>query len=199
MKTCNKCKETKELSLFKKKASIKSGYAATCKKCAVEYSKQHYEANKQKRLEYAQAYRENNVEKVSVAKRASYSKNRDYYSAANKRWRLENPERKAELDKQWRINNPQRRYEIEKRRRLALSGSHIDLTLLAQKIDYWGGLCWICKIKPYESIDHVKPLNKGGAHILCNLRPACKPCNSSKGDKWPIEYWAVGASQETPN
>jgi 5-methylcytosine-specific restriction endonuclease McrA len=34
--------------------------------------------------------------------------------------------------------------------------------------------------------DHVKPLAKGGAHILANLRPACLSCNRSKRDRWPL-------------
>jgi 5-methylcytosine-specific restriction endonuclease McrA len=55
---------------------------------------------------------------------------------------------------------------------------------LQQKIDYWGGLCWICGA-PYEAIDHVKPLNKGGLHILSNLRPICRSCNTRKRDHWP--------------
>jgi 5-methylcytosine-specific restriction endonuclease McrA len=36
-----------------------------------------------------------------------------------------------------------------------------------------------------DTIDHVKPLNKGGAHMLANMRLACRSCNSSKNDKWP--------------
>lgn len=50
----------------------------------------------------------------------------------------------------------------------------------------FGGRCWICKVGPFEEIDHVKPLSKGGAHLPANLRPACLPCNRSKKDKWPF-------------
>ena len=34
-----------------------------------------------------------------------------------------------------------------------------------------------------DTLDHVTPLSKGGAHVIENLVPACRPCNSSKGDK----------------
>ncbi|WP_349257835.1 HNH endonuclease [Iamia sp.] len=37
-----------------------------------------------------------------------------------------------------------------------------------------------------DSIDHVKPLSKGGAHMLSNLRPSCRSCNSRKGARWPF-------------
>ncbi len=32
----------------------------------------------------------------------------------------------------------------------------------------------------------VKPLAKGGSHWASNLRPACRSCNSRKGDRWPF-------------
>jgi hypothetical protein len=57
---------------------------------------------------------------------------------------------------------------------------------LNQKLSMYGGKCWMCRVQPYEAWDHVKPLAKGGAHILANLRPACKTCNSRKIDKWPL-------------
>lgn len=48
--------------------------------------------------------------------------------------------------------------------------------------------CWICGCDLSEGlhIDHVKPLSKGGAHMLSNLRPACPTCNIRKGATWPF-------------
>lgn len=48
--------------------------------------------------------------------------------------------------------------------------------------------CWMCGCERDETfhVDHVKPLSKGGWHCLSNLRPACGPCNLSKGAKWPL-------------
>ena len=53
----------------------------------------------------------------------------------------------------------------------------------AAKVSYWGDRCWVCG-GPWSAQDHVKPLAAGGAHLLCNVRPICKPCNSAKRDKW---------------
>jgi 5-methylcytosine-specific restriction endonuclease McrA len=61
---------------------------------------------------------------------------------------------------------------------------------LTQKFAYWSHRCWICG-NPGNNIDHVKPINKGGGHILCNLRPICQPCNNMKRDKWPVPSRAV--------
>ncbi|MGH9004622.1 MAG: HNH endonuclease [Acidimicrobiia bacterium] len=39
---------------------------------------------------------------------------------------------------------------------------------------------------PAEGWDHVKPIRVGGSHLLANLRPACRPCNSRKRSSWPL-------------
>ena len=61
-----------------------------------------------------------------------------------------------------------------------------------------GGVCYICgcmcdwsditerdgaKIagSKYPSIDHVKPVSKGGTHTWGNIRLACRACNTLKG------------------
>lgn len=54
---------------------------------------------------------------------------------------------------------------------------------VAQKWDYWGGLCWMCR-QPATTMDHVKPIRHSGPHVLANLRPACRSCNSRKHAKW---------------
>jgi 5-methylcytosine-specific restriction endonuclease McrA len=56
--------------------------------------------------------------------------------------------------------------------------------ILAARWAYYGGMCWMCGA-PAEGWDHVKPLARGGHPTHgANLRPACTPCNSSKGAAW---------------
>lgn len=72
------------------------------------------------------------------------------------------------------------------RRRARKRGSQIRPIRSAQvvaKMSYWGGKCWMCS-GAADTLDHVKPLAAGGYHMLANLRPACRSCNSSKGAKW---------------
>lgn len=65
MKTCTRCNETKELSAFHKKASIKrDGLQSHCKACEKIAHRNHYEANKntyvkrssERRMRLAQEY-----------------------------------------------------------------------------------------------------------------------------------------------
>lgn len=56
-------------------------------------------------------------------------------------------------------------------------------------VDRYGFDCYLCgKNLAYRdvTIDHVEALANGGAHDLTNTRPACRPCNLSKGAK-PLE------------
>lgn len=54
---------------------------------------------------------------------------------------------------------------------------------VAARMQFWGNRCWMCH-GPFEHIDHVKPISKGGPHMLANLRPACQACNQSKSAHW---------------
>lgn len=58
---------------------------------------------------------------------------------------------------------------------------------LAARLSMFAG-CWICgdDISDEMHVDHVKPLSKGGPHMLSNLRPACPECNIRKGAQWPF-------------
>jgi hypothetical protein len=49
------------------------------------------------------------------------------------------------------------------------------------------GPCVYCG-RPAATVDHIWPLALGGHEARYNLAPACRPCNSSKGDKL-LTHW----------
>lgn len=53
--------------------------------------------------------------------------------------------------------------------------------------------CWVCSDPEWSQVDHVKPLAKGGPHMLANLRPICRPCNLQKSATWPLVTTRTGA------
>lgn len=145
--------------------------------CVTHYARHHaseIESDPQ-RLEVCRAY-----QRAYAA--ARYRDNPAGMLAAKKRWkaawRKANPER-AKLSS---FNANRRR----KQRYQAVPRIPFTLDQLASRLRYWGNRCWMCGGSG-ETVDHVKPLAKGGAHALMNLRPACLPCNSGKGSKWPLE------------
>lgn len=47
-------------------------------------------------------------------------------------------------------------------------------------------VCWLCGHRGADSVDHVIPISKGGAHLdPANLRPAHVSCNSKRGNRAP--------------
>lgn len=89
----------------------------------------------------------------------------------------------------WRAANLRRSAEAVTRRNARLRAATVvpfTKEQLYAKWAYWGDKCWVCGGLA-TATDHVKPISKGGAHILCNLRPICKPCNSRKSGRWPFD------------
>lgn len=115
--------------------------------------------------------------------------NKDNIRAKHERELAKNPN--LSRDRYWK--DPAYARQKTAKRRAIKRGATIGIITpesLAARIAFYGGKCWMCG-DPYTDMDHVKPLSKGGAHMLANLRPACAPCNSIKSDKWP---YSVAAS-----
>lgn len=105
---------------------------------------------------------------------ALYARQSDVWLARTMKWRRENRRASSDI--------AHRRWARQK------SATIVRFTKeqLLAKWSYWGSKCWICGVAA-TSTDHVKPLSKGGAHMLCNLRPICRPCNSRKSGRWPFD------------
>lgn len=51
--------------------------------------------------------------------------------------------------------------------------------------------------KPKQAtVDHMKPLGKGGADNVQNMVLACRPCNDEKGDMDYFAYWQIIYSRQ---
>jgi 5-methylcytosine-specific restriction endonuclease McrA len=113
--------------------------------------------------------------------------NREKHLASIDRWRQSNPEKVRVYNRKTGDRRRSQRAETNRKRKALIRGSVVAEFSCAQldaRMDYWGRKCWMCA-GPFQEVDHVKPLAAGGAHALCNLRPACKSCNASKGSTWP--------------
>ena len=92
------------------------------------------------------------------------------------------------------------RIKNDKRVKRMVSGDHDTDITLDKLFKRDGGVCYICGLScdwtdiaekdgamiagdNYPSIDHVKPLSKGGTHTWDNLKLACRRCNTAKGWK----------------
>jgi len=188
-----------------------------------EYQQEWYEKNPGAKSEHGRTFatkhsakivarvakwRRENPERVRATLKADRVANRELYRERRQRpefivkkreadrlWNLANKEHASESKRRWRKNNPESA-RIHSNRRRALKRSAPGTATVAQvqaRIEYFGYKCWMCGA-PWESIDHVKPLSKGGSHWPANLRPACISCNASKHAKWPFDLTVYRAA-----
>ena len=139
-----------------------------------------YYAHRSERLVYGRHYREKNQEKRKEDERRYRNENPDY----QKNWQHANPDKTAQYARNWCKRNPTKVIARSARYRTRLLNAKGDASAdqIMARIAYYGYLCYLCGV-PYEAIDHVVPLSKGGSNWPANLRPICNTCNPSKGDK----------------
>lgn len=167
--------------------------APRIKDLASKYYADNREACTARNREYREAHlaeererRKVNATKIRAQKRAWNEANRDLIREQRREYRARNADVLREYNRLWVSENLDKFkvYNHERRARL-LSAPTIPFTneQLASRLAAFGGLCWMCGAVG-STLDHVKPLIAGGSHMLSNLRPACTPCNSSKGPRW---------------
>lgn len=137
MKICTVCHLEKKIEDFTILKTVKSGRAARCKKCAVEYNrnkknkdpesylkkqstyrKKHYEINKEKILISNKIWRDKNIEKVKLYQK-EYAKqfyliNKEKIYQRNFLWRCANKEKVNAISKKWKINNQEQQKKYKK-------------------------------------------------------------------------------------
>lgn len=164
------CKRILPAAAFVKSKSKTDGLHTTCKECHNAKSREWSVANKEKRRAIADRWQRENSARHNATTIAWRKANNQRVLAGRKKWR----DRFPEVSRQYWRN----RYA----RNLAAAGRATPEQVQA-RIAVFGGMCWMCKVKPYEEIDHVIPLSKGGTNWPSNLRPACRTCNRWKWDR----------------
>jgi 5-methylcytosine-specific restriction endonuclease McrA len=137
--------------------------------------------------EYLRKRRETDPEGVKTYAREWYAANAEKVREANRKRNAANPEANRERVYRWRAAKPEGVRAIAQRRRASIKTSTANAPTAAQLKALLKKPCHYCGNRA-EHVDHYIPLAKGGAHTLDNLRPACVPCNLSKGAKLPGEW-----------
>jgi|ERR1035437_1256081 5-methylcytosine-specific restriction endonuclease McrA len=174
-KVCARCNI--ELSLDHFYTNPKGETRSYCIPCQAEYLKEYQETYEQPgRVEYFQQY---------------YKDHKDEYAERSLNWRRDNPEQWGSYASNWAKTNPAKAAANASVRRARLRGNGVyiittrDIRRLIQRFD---GMCAYCKVRPFEDLDHIFPISRGGQHSIGNLLPACKPCNHSKFTKLLVEW-----------
>jgi len=137
--------------------------------------------------EYCAVARSKNPELFRARDRQRYTRESDKRKEASRRYRIEYPEKVRLVKQRWKLKNPDRVRASHARRRAREAGaSGVKYTThdhIAARVTLFGGVCAYCREAPYEHLDHVIPLSRGGSHWPANLRPACSSCNMKKHDR----------------
>lgn len=94
--------------------------------------------------------------------------------------------------RQWRQDNPDANNDIRRRRRARQANATIEHFTSTQVFDRDNWTCQHCQqpVHTYKdsryhadraTLDHIKPLAKGGEHSLTNTQCLCHHCNGTKG------------------
>lgn len=188
-KACTRCGKPQPLSAYHKQASKPDGHKSYCKACCSEINAARYaDMPVEQRRAYRRAYYQENKDAFKRRAMASYRADPTRAKARISRWNQSHREERRLYNQRTRHKNPAPYRETVRRRYARRKGASVVRFTVAElraKCAYWGNRCWLCG-GPQQAIDHVKPLNKGGLHVLANQRPICRLCNSSKGDTWPF-------------
>lgn len=183
-KLCPTCGQRKTIDQFPRNKRKKDGLDRQCKEC------------------------------TNARIRAAYAKDPAKKIAKTRQYHLDHPEWSKRVQREWHQRNKDRRYaeylergkdpdvaarrreatrRCEHRRRASVAGDLSAKTISSEEYERilveYAECCWICDVSLCDvdmHWDHVRPLAKGGRHVVENLRPACASCNIKKNDSWPL-------------
>ena len=185
MKTCNRCDFSgDEATNFAQKGG--GAHRPECKRCTGAAQKVYYARNKKSVTKYQRQYRKQNAKKLQEYEKARDRSNR---RAQHRAYYARNREdRKAAARARYAANRAVALFRAKHqraRRRSALGVCSNEQ--LKARIAFYGGKCAYCG-GPFEHVDHVIALARGGTNWPANLRPACARCNGSKHAR-PLQEW----------
>ena len=159
-----------------------------CKICNKQFEQKHFN-QKCCSVDCKKKARSISVRKYKDSKKGKESLNRWYESDARndceKRYRSK-PETKAlQVKRTTRYYNrhPDKKKQNEKSysyRRRGYNAGYIDWKAVKKLPD----VCVECGSTEDMTIDHIKPLSKGGDNHISNLQKMCRKCNASKGCRY---------------
>lgn len=209
-KVCSKCHLELSLTAFHKQRKTVDGLRPDCKECRKAESTSYYQKNKARIVQAVNNRANSNRDRITSYLRQWYQlnkesviqKQRDYHrsnkSACNQRsrdYRIRHLDALRAKRKLYEQANPdiirfhKSQHEARKRNAQGICTSE----QWREKCRYHGWQCIYChaQITPESvTIEHRKPLSRGGSNWPANLAPCCRQCNQSKNCKTEPEYRA---------
>lgn len=186
--TCRVCNKEKHATEFSKSKTRKTGLDSRCKDCYRDITRTRRGGRNERWLEIEEL-KQKYLFKCSRCKKIfdlTLRRNRKDYTCrecknAAPRQQLYNSEKRR---KEY-LEHPFRYKEQRARRRARIRNAEgsATKTQIKAKFDYYGNRCIYCGCRENLTVEHIKPLSRGGSNWPANLAPACKNCNLRKGDR----------------
>ena len=172
MKTCIKCKQTKEFSEFNKHKQKADGYYTYCKDCKKKDDAVYYQNNKEKRNLYVKNWGNENKDKVKEYRETWKINHPNYLN----NYKKENPEKIASINAKRRASKKTSIPKWVDKDEQFLIEEVYSLAKLRTKLT---GTVW--------HVDHIVPLKNSrvcGLHTIYNLQVIPAKLNLQKGNKY---------------
>lgn len=179
---------------FKNKEKIKlimkKSYMKHKDKC-LKYSREYYNENKDYYLKYSRNYHKINRDKILKEMKLRNKINKKRYLELSRIYHEKHRMKYRIIQTKWRKNNPEKFKLQLLRRKGKLKGIFHDFNdkqwiILKKSVN---GYCLSCTGFVGENnltLDHIIPISrvsKGFVYTIHDVRPICRSCNSSKGNK----------------
>lgn len=172
-------------------------------------AKENHNKNRDRNNAASRIYHRINKVEQGRKKRIFYLNNKIKVDTTNRKWRERNKAKLVESARNHYLNNKVKYLEWNRARRRTEEGRHtLSCYSHAYRARKKSNGCsatpkmmreaaqgiTACQYCGEEGIkltwDHIVPISKGGHHSIPNLARCCKPCNSSKQNKDPREWYA---------
>ena len=184
-KRCSKCGKRLVASSvnFHKQEDGKYGLRGQCKECRKKYTKKRYKANKETILEYQKKRYKSNKETILEYQKEYYKSNKETLLERCKEYK-QTPQ--GQIVK---FNSHNRRRTKEQNQ-----GKGITKEQWLEMMNFFGWKCaysgkYLGGDSKDRTIDHIEPLNNGGANEIWNCVPMDRSLNCSKCDKEMLEWY----------
>jgi 5-methylcytosine-specific restriction endonuclease McrA len=172
VKVCTDCGVEKTINEYYKKTRGKYGVRGICKACHKLRVTMYRQTEKGKEVRQKTRFKYRHSEKGIEASKRGISKYR-----------------KTDKGK-----DAQKRSSHIRRAKVQDAGTYTNEQWQERLAEY--NYCCAYCYKPFPvnelTVDHMQPISRGGTNTIDNLVPACKPCNSRKKDKTPLEMLQKG-------
>jgi hypothetical protein len=180
-KICCICGSQKSITEFGKNLNNKDKLASACKICTRKRDRDNYQKNM-----LNDNYKKYCREKTKKHNIKAFNKDPNFYKKRYYKKHIENVLRHRDYYNRNKdlFRNYNAAYRCYKHRATIVKFTDEQLN---QRMSVFGYKCAYCG-GPFEHVDHVIPLSRGGPHCLANLRPSCAHCNLSKNNKKLSEW-----------